>query len=155
MSVEDLGTAAEKKLVPGEGYGGDVAPADAWAILEESPDAVLVDCRTQPEWALVGVPDVRSLGKETIFVPWQVYPAMKINPEFVSQVKAAGAREEAPIVIICRSGNRSQSAAIKLTAEGFKRAYNVAHGFEGEHDENRHRGQKSGWKVSGLPWIQD
>ena len=154
MSGEDLKTATESKVVPGEGYGGDVSPADAWAILENSPGAVLVDCRTQAEWEFVGVPDVRPLSKETIFVPWQVYPSMQANPEFTGQVKTAGGREDAPVLIICRSGSRSRNAAVKLTAEGFSRAYNVAHGFEGGHDENMHRGQKSGWKASGLPWVQ-
>jgi rhodanese-related sulfurtransferase len=155
MSGEDLKTASEEKVVPGDGYGGDVSPTDAWAILEGSPDAVLVDCRTQPEWVFVGVPDTRSLGKETAFVPWQVYPAMQVNPQFTEQVRAAGANEDAPVLIICRSGARSQNAAIKLTADGFTRAYNVAHGFEGAHDENKHRGQKAGWKASDLPWVQD
>ena len=155
MSGEDLKTVPEFKVAPGEGYGGDVSPEDSWAILKESPDAVLVDCRTQPEWVFVGVPDLRSLGKETLFIPWQVFPAMQVNSEFVNQVKAGGAREDAPVLLICRSGNRSQLAAKQLTAAGFGRAYNVAHGFEGGHDENRHRGQNKGWKAGGLPWVQD
>ena len=155
MSGEDLKTVPELKVTPGEGYGGDVSPEDSWAILKESPDAVLVDCRTQPEWVFVGVPDLRSLSKETLFIPWQVFPAMQVNPEFVNQVKAGGAREDAPVLFICRSGNRSQLAAKQLTAAGFGRAYNVAYGFEGGHDENRHRGQDNGWKASGLPWVQD
>jgi rhodanese-related sulfurtransferase len=155
MSGEDLRSATENAAAPGEGYGGDVSPEDAWTILKESPDAVLVDCRTQPEWVFVGVPDLRSLGKDTQFIPWQVYPAMQVNAEFVNQVKAAGAKEDTPVLLICRSGSRSRAAAIKLTAAGFKRAYNVAHGFEGGHNEDKHRGWKDGWKVSGLPWIQD
>lgn len=155
MPGEDLRSATERKVAPGEGYGGDVSPEDAWKILQESPKAVLVDCRTQPEWAFVGVPDLRSLGKETRFIPWQVFPSMQLNAEFVDQVRASGAAEDDPVLVICRSGARSRSAAIKLTAEGFKHAYNVAHGFEGGHNEHKHRGQKAGWKVSGLPWIQD
>lgn len=155
MSGEDLRTATEKKVTPGEGYGGDVVPSDAWSILEDSPDAVLVDCRTQPEWAFVGVPDLRPLGKETRFIPWQVFPTMQVNAGFVDQVKAAGAREDQPVLLLCRSGARSRAAAIKLTAAGFKRAYNVAQGFEGGHNDNKHRGKKEGWKVAGLPWVQD
>ena len=155
MSGGDLKTDTEQRVAPGEGYGGDVAPEAAWAILQESPDAVLVDCRTQPEWVFVGVPDLGSLSKETLFIPWQVFPAMQVNSEFVNQVKSGGAREDAPVLVICRSGARSQTAAKQLTAAGFSRAYNVAHGFEGAHDENRHRGQNHGWKASGLPWVQD
>ena len=155
MSGEDLRTAKEQQVAPGEGYGGDVSPEDAWAILEESPEAVLVDCRTQPEWVFVGVPDLRSLSKETLFIPWQVFPAMQVNSEFVNQVKASGGQEDTPVLVICRSGSRSRSAAKTLTAAGFGRAYNVAYGFEGGHDDNRHRGLDSGWKASGLPWVQD
>ena len=155
MSGEGLKTVPERQVTPGEGYGGDVSPKDAWTILKESPEAVLVDCRTQPEWVFVGVPDLRSLSKETLFIPWQVFPAMQVNSEFADQVKASGAQEDAPVLVICRSGARSRSAAIKLTAAGFGRAYNVADGFEGGHDENRHRGQNEGWKAGGLPWMQD
>lgn len=155
MSGENPKTDTERRIEAGEGYGGDVVPEDAWAILQESPDAVLVDCRTQPEWVFVGVPDLRPLGKETLFIPWQVFPAMQLNSEFVNQVKAGGAREDTPVLVICRSGSRSQAAARKLTEAGFERAYNVAFGFEGGHDKNRHRGQEKGWKADGLPWVQE
>jgi rhodanese-related sulfurtransferase len=103
----------------------------------------------------VGVPDLQPLGKKTLFIPWQVFPAMQVNSEFVNQVKAGGAREDTPVLMLCRSGARSQAAAKQLTAAGFGRAYNVAFGFEGGHDENKHRGQSHGWKASGLPWMQD
>ncbi|MDX1485460.1 MAG: rhodanese-like domain-containing protein [Alphaproteobacteria bacterium] len=155
MSGEDHRTAKEKEIEPGDGYGGDVSPTVAWELLEDSQNAVLVDCRTQPEWVFVGVPDLRPIGKETLFVPWQVYPAMQVNSEFVDQVKTGGGKEDAPVLVICRSGARSRLAAQKLTEAGFKRAYNVAFGFEGGHDQNRHRGQKEGWKAAGLPWVQE
>ena len=89
MSGEDLRSATEKEVAPGEGYGGDVSPADAWSILEDSPDAVLVDCRTQPEWVFVGVPDLRPLGKETRFIPWQVFPAMQVTSTGASSLAPA------------------------------------------------------------------
>jgi hypothetical protein len=41
-----------------------------------------------------------------------------------------------------------------MTEAGFSRAYNVAGGFEGDLDSERHRGSKSGWKATGLPWRQ-
>ncbi|HEX9809717.1 MAG TPA: rhodanese-like domain-containing protein [Alphaproteobacteria bacterium] len=155
MTAEDSRTSTERNVSPGEGYGGDVTPEQAWKILEEESDAVLVDCRTQPEWIFVGVPDLSPLRKKAALVPWQVFPTMQVNPEFVRQVKDAGAKEDAPVLFICRSGNRSRAAAIALTEKGFRRAYNIAGGFEGSHDGARHRGMREGWKVSGLPWIQD
>ena len=41
-----------------------------------------------------------------------------------------------------------------MTQAGFKACYNVAGGFEGDLDENGHRGRKNGWKAGGLPWRQ-
>ena len=48
-------------------YAGDLTPREAWEKLENNPDAVLVDCRTQAEWSFVGVPDLEVLGKRAIF----------------------------------------------------------------------------------------
>ena len=44
-------------------YAGDVSPKEAWDALSGDKKAVLVDVRTIPEWAYVGVPDLRSVGK--------------------------------------------------------------------------------------------
>jgi rhodanese-related sulfurtransferase len=155
MSDEDRKTPVESDIAPGDGYAGDVTPDQAWKILEDAPDAVLVDCRTQPEWVFVGVPDVTQLGKKTAFVPWQVFPAMQLNSEFINQVKASGAAEGAPVLVLCRSGARSRAAAQAVTGQGFARAFNIIGGFEGAHDGQRHRGASEGWKVAGLPWVQD
>ena len=43
-------------------YAGDVTPEQAWETLSADPDAVLVDCRTQAEWAFVGVPELGAIG---------------------------------------------------------------------------------------------
>jgi rhodanese-related sulfurtransferase len=147
--------SVEREIAPGDGYAGDVTPEQAWKILEEAPDAILIDVRTQPEWAFVGVPDLSGLGRKVVLVPWQVFPTMQVNPEFAKQVKASGASEDVPVLFLCRSGARSRSAAQAMTAQGFTRAMNVAGGFEGAHDEKRHRGAREGWKVAGLPWVQD
>ncbi|MGY9005765.1 MAG: rhodanese-like domain-containing protein [Alphaproteobacteria bacterium] len=147
-------TGIEEGVAPGDGYAGDVTPQQAWSIIEESGNAVLIDCRTQPEWAFVGVPDISTLGSKATFIPWQVFPAMQINAQFVDQVRAGGAEEDAPVLVICRSGSRSRSASVALTGAGFGRCYNIAGGFEGGLDGDKHRGGKDGWKAQGLPWIQ-
>jgi rhodanese-related sulfurtransferase len=58
------------------------------------------------------------------------------------------------VVLICRSGNRSVDAGHALEAAGFTRVFNVLHGFEGELDDNHHRGAMNGWRHEGLPWEQ-
>ena len=135
-------------------YAGDVDVSETWRILEENPDAVLIDVRTVAEWVYVGLPDLETLAKSVVCVQWNVWPNMDVNPEFVAHVEAEGVTRDRPLLLICRSGVRSLSAAVALTAKGFGPCYNVAGGFEGDLDESKHRGVKNGWKVTGLPWRQ-
>ncbi len=135
-------------------YAGDITPQEAWDLLARDARAHLIDVRTQAEWAYVGIPDISSLGKQPLFVPWQLFPTMQMNPEFAHQVASSGVESDAPLIFICRSGQRSRLAAITMTAHGFTTCYNVGTGFEGTHDPARHRGTVSGWKVDQLPWVQ-
>lgn len=155
MAEQPQRSPTEERVAAGDGYGGDVSPQQAWEILSNVPNAVLIDVRTQPEWVFVGVPDLGKLGKRAAFVPWQVFPSMQVNPEFAKQAEAAGAKPDQPVLLLCRSGGRSRAAAIALGRLGYARAYNVAGGFEGGHDAHKHRGTTEGWKAAGLPWIQD
>ena len=138
-------------------YAGDVDAAQAWEGLK-APDAHLVDVRTRAEWTFVGVPDLSPLGKEALFIEWQSYPSMAVAGDFVERLAAhlaaEGVPRDAPLYFICRSGGRSQAAAMAMAQAGFGRCYNVAGGFEGRLDPARHRGGVEGWKAAGLPWIQ-
>jgi rhodanese-related sulfurtransferase len=136
-------------------YAGDLSPVEAWAMLENEPDAVLVDVRTRPEWTFVGVPDLSSIGKQAVLLSWQIFPQMNVNENFVPQLANAYSEAERPILFLCRSGARSRDAAQAMTASGYRRCYNVKAGFEGGPDEKRHRGTVGGWKADGLPWMQD
>lgn len=135
-------------------YAGDVPPRKAWEMLESDPGAVLVDVRTPAEWGYVGVPDLSSLGKQPVFVPWVLYPNMDLNVRFMDQIVESGVPVDAPVLLLCRSGVRSKAAAVAMTRLGYSACYNIAHGFEGDPDGERHRGTVSGWKVDGLPWRQ-
>lgn len=135
-------------------YAGDVSPADAWGTLSSDPAAQVVDVRTTAEWNFVGLPDLSSANREAQLVEWQSFPTMAPNPDFVAQVSAANPDKNTPIFFLCRSGARSRSAAIAMTRAGYTRAYNIAGGFEGDLNTERHRGQHNGWKASGLPWRQ-
>lgn len=76
------------------------------------------------------------------------------NPGFVDDLQAAGITPgERPVVFLCRSGNRSIGAAEAATAAGIGPSYNILDGFEGDLDEQKHRG-RTGWKAVGLPWRQ-
>lgn len=140
-------------------YCGDVSSSEAFDALTNDPDAVLVDVRTQAEWTFVGVPDLRTIGKEALFVEWQSFPPSGPNPAFAQTLHARLEQKDldlsAAIYFLCRSGARSQAAAIALTQAGFSRCYNVSDGFEGPLDSDAHRGTQSGWKAAGLPWVQN
>ena len=137
-----------------DGYAGDVEPKQAWEMLAKEPSAVLVDVRTDAEWGFVGVPDLSELGKDLVRVPWQRFPSMAMNADFASQVAANGVEQSSTLFFLCRSGQRSHAAAIAMTAAGYGPCYNVADGFEGPPDAERHRGTVAGWKFDGLPWRQ-
>lgn len=132
----------------------DIAPAETWAALQANPAARLVDVRTDAEWAYVGLPDIAATGQRVALVPWQVFPTMAINPNFVHGLREAGIKPDHHVYFICRSGVRSLAAAQAAQAEGYGHVFNVADGFEGPVDADGHRGQAAGWKASGLPWMQ-
>ncbi|HKV18674.1 MAG TPA: rhodanese-like domain-containing protein [Mycobacterium sp.] len=135
------------------GYAGDITPEEAWKILNDDPQAVLVDCRTDAEWRFVGVPDLTELGREVVYIEWNRTDGSR-NDGFVDDLVAAGVEPgDRPVVFLCRSGNRSIGAAEAATAAGIAPSYNVLDGFEGDLDDDKHRG-RTGWKAVGLPWKQ-
>jgi rhodanese-related sulfurtransferase len=139
------------------GYAGDVPPRETWNRLVGDQAAQLVDVRTIAEWNFVGVPDLAPLARKTVFCEWQQFPSAP-NPEFVQDVvealKQTNYRPGAPLFFLCRSGARSRAAAIAMTEAGYGPCFNIAEGFEGGLDSERHRGRKDGWKAAGLPWVQ-
>jgi rhodanese-related sulfurtransferase len=134
-------------------YAGDVTPEQAWTVLRDEPDAVLVDVRTRAEWSYVGLPDLSAAGKDVVLVEWQTYPDGAVNARFTADLEAAGVAKDAPVYFLCRSGVRSVAAAQAAARDGWARSHNILDGFEGPHDAQRHRAV-SGWKVAGLPWVQ-
>lgn len=123
-------------------------------MLNEEPTAMLVDVRTVAEWSYVGLPDLSELGKQPLLIEWQSFPDLAVNLLFTKSVARAVPDPETTVVFICRSGSRSASAATALAELGYTRCYNLAGGFEGSADTERHRGNLDGWKAAGLPWMQ-
>jgi rhodanese-related sulfurtransferase len=100
--------------------------------------------------------------KEPDFPAWDGVKGtfkLELNPEFLPEVRrrlsAKGLKPADPIVLICRSGDRSAAAANLLAEAGFKNVYSVVDGFEGDlAGEGPKAGQRvvNGWKNAGLPW---
>lgn len=139
---------------------------DAAAALEVDPGLVLIDVRSQPEFAFVGHPDPtdRNIPFEFIDPAFAAGPeaksyAMVPNAGFVAEVAALlaeqGLGREAPILVICRSGSRSADAVDALAAAGFTNVWNVIEGFEGDRDPETGHRTEEGWRHEGLPWSYD
>jgi len=126
---------------------GAVTPDRAWSLVREGK-AVLVDVRTAEERKFIG------LVPRSIHVAWATGIDMVLNPNFVRDLEAKVKKTDT-VLLLCRSGKRSALAA-KLAAEaGFTQVYNVLEGFEGDLDDDSHRGTFEGWRFRGLPWVQE
>ena len=129
-----------------------------WQALASRPGSQLIDVRTRAEWTYVGIPDLGPIGKRAVLVEWQTFPDQTVDPRFVErlagELKAVGAQLDDDLFFICRSGGRSLAAAKAMAEAGYQACHNVAGGFEGPLDDDRHRGSVGGWKTAGLPWLQ-
>jgi len=127
-------------------YAGALTPQEAFELMKAGA-AKLVDVRTRAEWDYVGkIPG-------SLLIEWQAYPSSLLNPEFLNQLQAEVSKEQ-PVMFICRSGARSNSAAKRATEAGYTRSYNILQGFEGDKDAEGHRNSSGGWRFAGLPWTQ-
>ena len=144
--MEDIKQAARQRgQKKGLSYAGELLPAEAHKLMQQG--AKLVDVRTKPETIYVGkVPG-------SLAVEWQTYPGSRENPEFLAEL-AAIVPKDTPVMFLCRSGVRSHAAADAATRAGWKEAYNILEGFEGDKDSDQHRGNVGGWRKAGLPWVQ-
>ena len=132
-------------ITTAKGYAGDITPEQAWEWVQ-SGEAVLVDVRSDAERTWVGfVPEAKALA-------WKQWPSVDVNPKFDEGILALAA-EGKKLVLLCRSGVRSVAAAQRAQQLGVA-AYNILEGFEGDPDNQAHRGQQGGWRFHGLPWQQ-
>ena len=83
-------------------------------------------------------------------MPTHAHGAWTVVEVVQEHVAQESAREGAPR----RSGGRSRMAAEAMAAAGYRRCLNVAEGFEGPIDADRHRSQIAGWKFARLAWVQ-
>ena len=128
-------------------------PKKAQARLDDNPDAVLIDVRCEAENKFVG----RPLG--ALLAPWVDEPEWEPDEQvFVAAVKRYLSAQDdalnAEIILICRSGYRSDDAGKCLLKHGFTNVAHVVSGFEGDLDENDQRGNLNGWRHDGMPWDQ-
>ena len=132
----------------------NISSRECFEKLSIEANSQLIDVRTKPEWIYVGVPDLSSINKNVIFISWQIYPEMEINKFFENQILESDIKKNNNLYFICRSGNRSYSAAKCLTSRGFSNCFNVIDGFEGKLNHDRKRALINGWQFNNLTWKQ-
>ena len=134
-------------------YKRNLLPKMAIDRLNENPDAVLIDVRTSAEHKYVGFPE------NSILIPWFDEPDLNSDPSAFCKAVNNHLSDRSDIlstelILICRSGFRSNEALKCLQSNGFTCVSHVASGFEGDLDENDHRGNLNGWRNDGMPWSQ-
>jgi len=134
-------------------YKRNLLPKMAVERLQSNSQALFVDVRSKAEYKYVGFPE------NSILIPWIDDPDWEPNPEAFSDLvmQELDGRENllnTEIILICRSGYRSNEALKCLENKGFTQVSHVASGFEGDLDENDHRGNLNGWRHDGMPWSQ-
>ncbi|MCK5903495.1 MAG: rhodanese-like domain-containing protein [Cocleimonas sp.] len=131
-----------------------LSPQEAYTLLQTDAHAKLIDIRSSMEFLFVG----HAVG--AIHIAWIDEPDWEINPDFVAEVSRTIKGEDSmnrldtPIVLICRSGQRTLQAAKVLIESGFTHVIHVDEGFEGARDNDFHRSAVGGWRYNGLPWEQ-
>ena len=100
--------------------------SDEVAMFAGSGDVVLVDVRTAPEWVESGVIERSHL------ITYFDKDFRPLKDEFMQKFsKVSGGDKNKPIVVICRTGQRSKLVAGILDREGYKNVYNYKEGIIG------------------------
>jgi rhodanese-related sulfurtransferase len=140
-----------------------VTAAQAYEKWKAAPDQIkVIDVRTPEEYAFIGHPEM-AWNIPLAFVTYQRKDGKteygpKMNPDFVAEVKEIAGPADT-LLLMCRSGDRSAMAVNQLAAAGFKNAYTIIDGFEGDKvtdPESVFYGKrmKNGWRNS-APWVYD
>ena len=133
---------------------------EAFDLLKEDENAVLIDVRTNKEHLEVGIPDLRDIGKDTFKIEWRnsIFPGS--GKRFLNDFnRNLSHRGKGKYLFICRSGIRSNFAALTVE-ESFKSGnyngmcFNIEDGFEGFEQPSVYTHNPTGWKNLGLPWSR-
>jgi rhodanese-related sulfurtransferase len=140
----------------------------AWQIKRDlGAQVLLVDIRGRAEVFYTGMPigadanvPLLEPSRDFAFDAADGQLLMELNTHFLERMDALlNARDlgrSDPVVLLCRSGERSSLAARLLREHGYRQLFVVSDGFEGRLSANAdgsevHR--ERGWKNAGLPWT--
>ena len=120
-----------------------LATKDIKSYLMAESNSVLLDVRTKEERETIGKPAGEKIELKTYFLPIQFGKERIFNENFIQEFKNLAISQDKNILIICRSGIRSQFAAELLNKKNYT-CINISDGFEGNQEN-------VGWKRCGLP----
>jgi len=139
---------------------------EALDFIEKNKDKlVFIDVRTPAEVEYVGHTNLMDKN-----VPWHFKDFTKWNEKkkryadepknnnFVADVEKVVkdknlTKEDAVVLLMCRSGGRSAKAVNALYKAGFKHPYTLVDGFEGGKSKKTKHRTINGWKNAGNPWT--
>ncbi len=153
---------------------------EAYDMLNTVPDTYLIDIRTRAEYQFVGHP-ITAYHFPYMFMSTELvkkdgeysYPFDVKNKAFIEEITKIFKKTD-NILVLCRDGSRSASAAGELAQAGFKNVYSIEDGFEGPpfpsfSDSNKDKYYRQlakrnniygfdhrrhyGWQWWGLPWT--
>jgi rhodanese-related sulfurtransferase len=121
-------------------------PSEAFATLQQHPDAVYLDVRTEGEFEAGHPAGARNI---SVLVLDPATREPRPNPDFVATVERTLPRTT-KLIVGCQAGGRSQHACELLAQAGWKDVTNVRGGFGGARDHSG-RVVVQGWREAGLP----
>jgi rhodanese-related sulfurtransferase len=141
---------------------------DVPEFLKTHPKTLFLDLRTPEELLFVGMPqgvDGNAPFGIMNYSKWDDQKKAFVrfpNPDFLSNfenwARDKGTEKGDPVLLICRSGDRSALGADFLAKQGYTNVWSVVDGFEGDlakDGPNKGRRTVNGWKNVGLPWSYD
>lgn len=128
-------TAQSRDLLPAATQGGELSAPQALAA-QEAGQLILIDIRQPEEWKETGV------AKGAVRISMR-HP--KGGDGFMADIlRATAGNKNAPIALICRTGNRTTHVQQYLQSQGFGKVWQVSEGMAGSK-------AGPGWLRRGLP----
>lgn len=142
--------------------GKYLSAKETYEMVVANPKKVFfVDVRTPAETQFVGIADQVNLNIPYMLDDYSSWDCKKnrfqMNPNSAFATKIAdamaahGLKKSDPVILMCRSGDRSAAAANLLTNAGYTNVYSVYDGFEGDMSKEGRR-SVNGWKNANLTW---
>ncbi|MGK0673743.1 MAG: rhodanese-like domain-containing protein [Halothiobacillaceae bacterium] len=159
----DVSKVPEKKQTTLKLY---LTAKEAYDMKKMGGDKVLlIDVRTPEEIQYVGnMGDMMDANIPYLFNDISAFDEKKkvyasaLNSNFTVAVEELvskkGLGKDSPIILSCRSGDRSAAAANLLAKAGYTKVYSIIEGFEGDLSKDGRR-SVNGWKNTNLPWTYD